>query len=211
MTALCAMDHDKPRQALDGIHVCGWHRRHTEQAVAEAPAQYAALERRLIASGSGLTGMPTGSRDPGIRLDHRVAQHRTDLHNTLATWARVAVEERGMTPPPDTMPAIAAFIVAQLDWFLAHAGTRQFVNDMLDNRDTARRLLDPNKVRSFDVAPCPEPDCDGTLVARIRPLDSLLPHDVTCDVSPLDDDGAPVHYWPADRWLRLGRRIKGSA
>lgn len=207
-SAICVIEHDKPKGAYGSLHVCYWHATRTEQAIAETPALYTALERRLAPGGSStVTGMPTGTKNPGIDINHRVATHRTDLRNSLATWARIAVEERHMHAPLDTMPAIAAFIVAQLDWYLSHAGTRNFVGDMLDNADTAHRLLDPNPTRSFEVGPCPEPTCQGVLIARLRPKDALLPHDVTCDCSPEDEDGMLLHYWPADKWMQLGRRI----
>ena len=207
MSDLCVMDHDKPKHTDGNLHVCHWHATRTQQAIAETPALYTALERRLAPTGSTITGMPNGTKTHGIDINHRVATHRTDMRNSLATWARIAVEERHMTTPADTLPAIAAFIVAQIDWYLAHPGTRTFVNDMLDNADTAHRLLDPNPTRSFEVGPCPEPGCDGRLWARLRAKDALLPTDVTCDTSPETEDGTLLHYWPADKWLTLGRRL----
>jgi hypothetical protein len=205
---LCIMDHDPAKRALDGIDVCAWHRQRVGQAIAELPGQYDNLARRLVSTGTALTGMPTGTRDPGITIDPRVSQLRTDIHNTLTTWVRIAVEERDTSTPSDTVPALAVYLLHHLDWYLHHPGSRQFVIDMLNNRDDARRLIDPNRVRSFEVGRCPEPDCNGTLIARLRPLDKLLPHDVTCDTSPLDDDDVPIHYWPADKWLTMGRRIR---
>lgn len=207
--ALCLLDHDPARQAAPGLDVCLWHHRLISQAITQAPNDYTALGHRLVPTGrSSGNGHVTGTRNPGIDLNHRVVQLRTDLRNTHATWARIAVHERGITPPPDTLPAIARFIHRNLDWYLHHPGTTQFAHDMLDNHHDAQRLIDTNPVRSFDVAPCPEPDCQGTLIARLRQNDALLPHDVTCDTSPLDDDGNPLHYWPANTWLTLGRRIR---
>jgi hypothetical protein len=204
----CVMDdHDKPRRALDGLDICAWHYGRCERAVAEIPALYESLGRRLVPGSSGLTGMPRAGRDPGLNLNPRIVTLRADTRNTLSTWARIAVEERRMTTPADTIPAMAAFIAAQIDWYAHHEGTRQFVNDMIGTHGDARRLNDPSHVRTFEVAPCPEDGCEGVLVARLRSTDALLPHDVTCDSSPLDDEGAPVHYWPADKWMTLGRRI----
>lgn len=209
---LCPISHDKDKRTADGLNVCLWHRDRAERAVAELPALYDALERRLAASGAGgLTGMPAAKKEPGIDLNHRVVTCRTNIKANLVGWARFAIEERGMTCPPDNVPSLSAFIVRQVDWFLAGPAAKQFADGMIDDWSTARALSDPNRIRSFDVCDCPEPDCGGTLVARIRPRDSLLPTDVTCDSSPLDDDGAPLHYWPADKWLTLGRRIVRKA
>jgi len=208
--SLCPLTHrnDEEREALASLNVCRWHASRTERALEQIPALYSALERRLVSSGaSNLSGLPSGSTDPGINLNHRVVQCRTDMRNNLTTWARVAVEERNMTTPPDSMPAIAAFVLAQMDWYLSRSWAKQFVNDTVDDWMLARALNDPNPVRMIEVGPCPEPDCDGQLTARIRPADSLLPHSVECDQSPRDDDGEPLHYWSADKWLTLGRKI----
>lgn len=211
MSALCPMTHREDRQArvVAPLTVCVWHRDRAERAVAELPGLYEFLASRLTGSGtSAPSGMPAAvSKDPGLSLDHRVAQCRTDIRNNLTTWARVAVEERRMTPPADTIPAVAAFIVAQIEWFTSQEFARNFVSDVVDDWGTARALADPNAVRRFEVGPCPEDGCDGTLIARIRPKDSLLPHDVVCDASPEDEEtGELTHRWPADRWMTLGRK-----
>lgn len=207
MSTLCQVEHDKPKRAIEPLLVCTWHADRTLKAVTELPDLYHQLEERLTTTGGSLTGLPSGSKEPGINLNHRVAQCRTDIRANLTTWARVVIEERHMTYPDDTVPAIARFLARQLDWCLAQPYTKQLVNDLLDDWATAQRLNDPNRVRSFNVGPCPEHGCEGTLVARIRSKDVLLPSDVTCDLSPEDDDGNLTHIWPADRWMTLGRRI----
>ena len=54
--------------------------------------------------------------------------------------------------------------------------------------------------------------CAGILIAQIRPKDSLLPHDVTCHLSPADEEtGELLHSWPADRWMTLGRKVVRAA
>jgi len=209
---VCVLPHDPPRNATTPLLVCNWHADRTEQAIAELPALHKALEHRLTTSGSSLiTGMPTGSKEPGLNLNHRVAQARTDIRNNLTAWARTVAEERRITPPADTLNAIAVFLVRQLDWCLSQPYAKQLVNDLTEDWATARRLNDPNQTRRFDVGPCPEPDCEGTLVARIRSRDVLLPSDVTCDLSPEDEDGNLLHTWPADKWMTLGRRIVRKA
>ena len=209
MSELWPLEHDRESRVVAPLTVCTWHRDRAERAVAELPALYEFLGRRLVSSGAtGLTGLPHGSRDPGIDLNYRVAQARTDIRNNLSTWARVAIEERSMHAPPDTVSAIAAFVVAQVEWFASQAFARQFVSDVIDDWQTARSLSDPNRTRRFEVGPCPEPDCEGVLIAQIRPKDSLLPHDVTCHLSPADEEtGELLHTWPADKWMTLGRKV----
>lgn len=206
--ALCGLGHDKDKRNADGLNICVWHRDRAERAVAELPALYDSLQRRLATNGStGLTGMPTAKKDPGIDLNHRVVACRTNIKANLVGWTRFAIEERGMTCPQDTVYALSAFIVRQVDWFLAGPGARQFASDFIDDWQTARSLADPNQTRRFEVGPCPEPDCEGILVALLRPKDSLLPSHVICDSSPEDDEGNLTHLWPADKWMLLGRRV----
>lgn len=207
MTVLCVLDHDEPKRPAEPLHVCTWHRDHVEQAIAETPHDYATLAHQLTPNSSTTNARTSGTKDVGISLDHRVSTLRTDIRNTISTWARIAVEERGMNPPANTVPAICTFLVSQVDWYLAQPWSRQFANDMLENHHQARWLNDPHRARMFQVADCPEPSCDGRLWARIRPAAALLPHDITCDESPEDDDGLLTHYWPADKWITLGRRI----
>lgn len=210
--ALCPMTHKTPPRLYPPLTVCTWHADRAEQAVSELPSLYDALGERLAAGGgSALTGMPHSDPDPGISLDHRKVACRTNIRNNLAAWARTAVIERGFTPPLETVPAMAVFITVQIDWYTSQPSARQFCSDVIDDWHTARALNDPNKIRSFAVGPCPEPDCEGTLIARIRPADDLLPHDVTCDCSPEDEDGNLTHIWPADKWMLLGRRVVKKA
>lgn len=207
MTSLCVLDHDTPRLAAHPLVVCQSCHDHVEQAIAETPHDYATLAHQLTPNGSSATARTSGTKDVGISLDHRVSQLRTDIRNTVSTWARIAVEERGMNPPADTVPSICTWLVKQADWYLGQPWAAQFANDMLENHRQARWLNDPHRARMFEVADCPEPTCTGRLWARIRPADALLPHDITCDESPEADDGTLIHYWPADKWMTLGRRI----
>jgi hypothetical protein len=203
----CVLEHDKPKHATAPLLVCTWHADRTQQAITELPTLYNALQRRLITAGGALTGLPSGTKEPGISLNHRVVQCRTDIRANLTAWARVVINERHMTYPDDTVPAIARFLTRQLDWCLSQPYAKQLVNDVTDDWATANRLNDPNHVRSFNVGPCPEDGCEGTLVARIRSKDVLLPSDVTCDLSPEDEDGNLTHIWPTSTWMTLGRRI----
>lgn len=207
MTTLCALDHDQ--EATGALLVCSWHAGKVEQAVAEAPSLWNALAIYLIRSGTSLTGMPSGTAQPGLNLDHRVVQARHDMRTNLTTWARVAYEERSLALlPPDRMESIAVYLVRQVDWFLAQPFAAQFASDMLEDHRVARSLIYPNPARRIDVGPCPEDGCTGNLSATMRPADSLLPSAVACDCSPVDDDGRQLHHWTADQWMSLGRKIR---
>ena len=207
----CVMDHphDKPRTAVTSLTVCTGHHERTRRAIEQTPAQHDVLTFWLTPIRRGNAPV-AGSKDPGLALNHRVATLRTDIVNSTATWARIAVEERQLTPPANTIRAVCGFLAAHLDWYLSRPWTRQFVNDMTANHTDAATLIIANPVRMFEVGDCPEPGCDGRLWARLRASDDTLPHDLTCDHAPTPDDPDPdttTHYWPADRWMTLGRRI----
>jgi hypothetical protein len=209
VTSLCPLVHDEDAEVEYGLAVCRSHARATQSAVVQLPGLHADLTYRLITTGASLTGMPHApSKDPGISLDHRVVQCRSDIRNVLATWARHVVEERQVHPPTDRIYAISLFLAGHVTWLLSQAYGPAFCLDMVGPWETAKMLIQPNASRTFTVGPCPEPECTGTLVARLRPQDSLLPAVVVCDHSPLEDDGTLSHAWTADKWLTLGRKIR---
>ena len=45
------------------------------------------------------------------------------------------------------------------------------------------------------------------LDAAREAVKGFLIGDTECDQSPTDDDGEPLHYWSADKWLTPGRKI----
>lgn len=206
MTNLCPLEHAEDAEASP-YRVCRWHVRQCLRALREIPSLHRALEHRLSPTGSELTGMPHGSKDPGLVLDHRVVEVRADMVNATATWARSIADDRKVGLPPDLLPAVCLFLTAHSDWTLMQPFGPAFTLDMLGPWETGMSLLQPNEARRFAVGPCPEDGCTGTLIARLRPHDSLLPHEVTCDQSPIEDGNA-LHAWTADRWLTLGRKIR---
>jgi len=202
---LCPLVHDRDVQATSSV--CDRHHRDTESAVIQLPNVHAQLTYRLIQSGAALNGMPHApSRDPGLNLDHRVVQCRSDIRNVLSTWSRHVVEERQVHPPTDRLSPMALFLAGHVTWLLSQTYGPAFCLDMTGPWETGRMLIQPNTSRVFQVGPCPE--CTGTLIAILRPHDSLLPHEIVCDSSPTDDAGKLLHSWTADRWLTLGRQIR---
>ena len=200
----CPLVHAEPAESAIG-RLCRWHASRARKAVESIPQAYYALATRLQPTGGTLGSIAAPSRDPGLNLDHRVVCCRSDMRNTTTTWARVVIEERQVTAPQDTIGHVCAFLSAHLDWSLRQPWGHQHALDLIGVWETGRSLLDPNPVRRFAVGPCPE--CDGTLIAHIRPVDSLLPAEILCDASPVED-GFLTHAWTADKWLTLGRKIR---
>ena len=200
----CTLVHAEPAESVIG-RLCRWHATRARKAVESIPQAYYSLAAKLQPTGGTLGSIAAPSRDPGLNLDHRVVCCRSDMRNTTSTWARVVIEERQVTAPQDDIGHVCAFLSAHLDWSLRQPWGHQHALDLIGVWETGRSLLDPNPVRRFAVGPCPE--CSGMLIAYLRPQDSLLPHEVVCDISPVED-GFPTHAWTADKWLTLGRKIR---
>ena len=199
MTALCPLEHAKPQQQADPFVVCRWHADQASIAVPGLARLHRDLEARLIPASEHAERH--GTTTPGLNLDPRVVECRADIVNVASTWARVVVDERDLTAPPDDLRLIGTFLYRNLDWLLSQRFGHQAVLDFTGPWETGKRLLWPNPERIFEVGRCP--DCDGTLIARIRPTASILPNLIACDRD-------AQHAWTADRWLLLGRRMRES-
>ena len=202
----CPLVHAEPAESTVG-RLCRWHARRASTACQEIPQTFHALAARLQPEGGTLGSIAAPSRDPGLNLDHRVVCCRSDMRNVTTTWARVVIEERSVHAPQDTIGHVCAFLSAHLDWSLRQPWGHQHALDLIGVWETGRSLLDPNPVRVFEVGSCPEDECQGTLIAYLRPQDSLLPAEILCDASPVED-GFLTHAWTADKWLTLGRKIR---
>jgi len=209
----CISDHgDKPRRAADGLRVCAGCQTRTRDGIVTMPALWTMLAGCLTGGASSPVGeFVRSSPTPGLNLNDRAATARTDIRNHLHCWARIGLDEGPWKlAPVDTLPTIAAWIAMRLDWYLAQDWSDEFVRETVDLARTANSLRQPETIRRFEVGPCPEPDCGGTLLTELRATDSLLPSLVWCDKAPVDEDGVQVHVWPADQWYQLGRKIHGS-
>ncbi len=210
--ALCEAAHDTPRNAASGLRVCTGHANAAGNALASLPTIHANLALYLNAGGNGTGAGPivTTSRDPGLRIDNAVAAARADIQQCLIGWADYGTTHRNDNPPTRRdLPTIATWIARRITWYLNDAKAADFATDLADTARRARSQRQHNHAATFTIGPCPEPDCTGTLITRLRPADSLLPSVIWCDASPLDDEtGEQLHTWPAgEGWHTLGRKI----
>lgn len=192
-----------PRRAADGLALCPLHVDLLAEDACTAARLYAALADCLTSS--GMPGERTsGTREPGLKINLAALGTRIVIRHTLVGWAKLIADERGLRVPDMTVPALGAFVSLHSTWLAAMPGTlsADVCEELRDLVHTAHRIAYPSGTRIFDVAPCPIPDCPGTLRAVLRRSDALLPAAVVCSL----DDG---HTWTADRWLMLGRQIRG--
>lgn len=195
-----------PRRAADGLNLC---QRHTD-LIAEDAYTAGRLYRVLAAqlAASGLPGERTsGSRDPGLKINLHALGARIVIRHTLVGWTTLIADERGVTLPADDDTAtLGAYVARHAVWLAGQPGTvpADASWELRDLVSTAYPIAYPSGARIFDVAPCPTEGCPGTLRAVLRRSDALLPAVIVCS----EDDR---HQWSADRWLALGRQIRGMA
>lgn len=201
---LCPLEHDPPVIARNVV--CEDHERRTRRALNDLPKIHTQLATILQPHTTNNTGKITTTPSPGLALDPRVVQCRTDIDTILRAWTGPDITCQWNTIPEPTIPGRATWLRLRLPILLRAHYAPAFVLDITSPFETANRLLDPNPTRVFPVGPCPV--CDGTLIAQLRPADPLLPAHVTCNTSPLTETGEPEHSWTADRWLILGRMIR---
>lgn len=213
---LCLVDHDPARQAAPGSTVCHGCRTHALDATAQMPHLWQHLEDYLDSrTGSASNGpIVSTSRDPGLNLNQAVVRTRANIRIHLECWTRIGIDEGPWhTRPTNRLEGMAAWIATRIDWYTSQDWSGEFVTQTLELRSEGRRHRQPNKAATFTVGPCPEPDCQGTLITRLRPADSLLPSVIWCDTAPVDEEtGEQLHVWPAgDGWHQLGRKIHKRA
>jgi hypothetical protein len=137
---------------------------------------------------------------------------RRETAECLASWARLAIEERDLHPQLDAgdAHAVAGFLITHSEWLVAEAEDAVVQEVSL----AAARCLDiaeRNRVRRYErIGKCPAEThdedgsvlgpCPGKLVAYIRAADTMLPQKVACD-------GPEMHVWEPWQWPALGRHI----
>lgn len=195
----CPHRDDRPRRAADGLRVCRSCRDRMEQAIAESPALYDALQAALVAADGRSSDPVTHRKDPGLVLSEAALRARSSLRSLLVATIRMVIDERGLTRwPADEVPHMSTWLLAHVDWLAAHPAAEDFVAEWTAARTEARRAAYPSGTRRIELECCP--DCSGELIAWLRPADDLLPSVICCD-------GPEEHTWEPHEWQALGRRL----
>lgn len=191
------------RRADDGLVLCRHHTLLIAEDAITAARLYDALAAQLVAS--GLPGERTsGSREPGLNVNVAALDARIYIRHTLASWTTLISEQRGVSLPTEDTPSLGGYVARHAVWLAAQSIGADVSTELRELVRIAYPVAYPSGVRIFDVAPCPGEACAGTLRAVLRRSDALLPAAIVCSV----DDS---HAWSADRWLSLGRQIRGMA
>lgn len=196
-------DADRPRRAADGLLVCEGDVHRLEQNLAEMPAHFEGLARRL-APGKGRGQHVSGTPERALPVDPAVVEHRDNLARTLASWARMVADERGISGPRSPLVgSTSAFLLVHLRWACAQPWVDDYAGELGALRSRSVSLLYPSGRKRITVGACIEPDCPGTLTASVAAQDDLLPSVVSCDTD-------AEHAWEPNQWHTLGKRLWGT-
>lgn len=171
------------------------------------PGLYAALSPLPGVGGGGMRRAPGfGSRSPAN--DHIVAitDPRTSrlepgdpisVPGVLAEWVALLVEERSLIPPARTVPDMARFLDAHLDWITKQDWVEDLYTELRELHSQLRAIGQqrrrigacPNTIDTGDTTR----QCGAALYA---PLHGDQITCWSCD-----------RQWPRDEWIRLGRLL----
>ena len=117
---LCVLEHrvdpDRPRPALDGLRLCWGHRAELERLIVQLPRLYDDLDAADTPTSNG----GHGNSHPGLDIDERAADLRSQIHHDLLWWCLYVVDTRGLTRPLNTSPRhTAVWLTVHLDWLAA--------------------------------------------------------------------------------------------
>jgi hypothetical protein len=206
--AACVLIHwrdaDRPRRAVDGLQVClGCHAKTLRALVQLAPLHRLLGEIRAVATAAPRNG--SRSAELPIPLHPAAADHRRAIRQHLAGWVVDTCETRRLTTPAidaahgsqPAADALVGWLLPWHDWILAQPYADDYATDLSELHSAAWAIAYPSGRVRRDFAPCPTPDCQGTLAAWLAPGD-LLPAALVCEAC-----GEEV---PPARWL-TGRAV----
>lgn len=179
-------DSDRPRPAADGARVChGCHAKTLRALIQLAPLHKLLGDIRAVSTSAPRSG--SRSADLPIPLHPAAADHRKAMRRKMAGWIPIVADERALTVPlidtvngsQHAMDAIVAWLLPHHDWLL-YEDPGGYSTDLAELHSTAWAIAYPSGRRRREFAPCPDPDCGGTLCAWLAPGD-LLPAALACD------------------------------
>lgn len=168
------------------------------------PALYRELgERHDRARPPAWERSPAPRQGRGGILHAPAADLRAAMLSTLASWAGLTVQERGLRAPRRDVDALSAFLARHLDFLVRHPAAEAFTSEIAALTARAERVARPGEsvtaVRARAGA-CPAPGCEGTLVAHAARGRGAPAH-VRCDSDPLHSWSGPQRTASRGQWL----------
>ncbi|EMF00397.1 hypothetical protein J7W19_31725 [Streptomyces mobaraensis NBRC 13819 = DSM 40847] len=136
---------------------------------------------------------------PGIPLDTRVLDARSDIRSVLTGWAALVREQRGVVAPERDTAALTAFLARHADWLAAHPAAADLAAETGELIRAAWSALSGHRDRHVVVGACVRPGCPGRLAARLGTRAAAGEAAIVCSA----DTG---HTWSPELWHTLGPR-----
>ncbi|WP_171166000.1 hypothetical protein [Streptomyces sp. I05A-00742] len=182
-------------------------------ALGELPEIYADCEAALLPRRQSLL-RPVGCgtrRTSGPPLDEEAMATRSDILGILSSWAALVADERKTGAPRRRPDALAAFLLTHLNWLLAHTAAKDFMEEILDTTENARRSACVKaSLATVRLGRCVLPGCEEPLSPapasdRAAGNRKTGEHRNTTHVR-----CAAGHTWLPHQWLELLRELRKS-
>ncbi len=152
--------------AVPGTMFCKSATERLTKTIAELPALHSWLHANL-ASGGGGGDKVTGTRDKPVPINLGVHDHAEHVVFTLASWARMVAEDRGLHGPSNATPsATATFLLAHLDWIVRQDWAPDAAEEISDLSRKAHGIVPSRPERHELPAPCPADGCGYLSLVR---------------------------------------------
>lgn len=155
----------------------------------------ATLARQVVMAMPGST-----TSEIPLAVGRGALKARSILRNRLVGWCLDLAETHGYDLPGDTLPMMAAWLVAYEDDVAIHPAADELVDEIHQAIVYAKQIVDlPANRTAFVVGPCPELTCSGQV--RV-----FVPAEHT-DALARMECRACERTWDTTQWSRLGKRI----
>ncbi|MFI6153776.1 hypothetical protein ACIBCA_13870 [Kitasatospora sp. NPDC051170] len=193
----------QPRPADPGSLLCRPCRNGVHHRLGRLPQLYRASDGLLNAQSKQVERV-SGGRNIGIPLNSSAVEARANVRGFLAAWSQLVVDERDVSAPDRTVPAMAEFLLRHRNWIDRHPAVGEFANELFRAFSRMQRLETAVPIRRITVSRCPEDGCPGELEAVLRPQDARAGSLIRCTHT-------KEHTWPTERWSSLRPQRRASA
>ncbi|HEY5836057.1 hypothetical protein [Streptomyces sp.] len=189
------------RTAAPGLRLCTTCYHDLKANLIELPEIYDDCESVLHPRRNPTLQRVSGSRQStGIRLDEAAITARSSIIGFLASWAALVADERPVNKPAHRSPGtLADFLLAHLNWLLAHPTAADFAEEISEITHHARRSAYTQPALRMDLGQCIHTDCNAAMTTAPSTRDGRRTREVSCTAG---------HSWQPHQWLLLSRQIQ---
>jgi hypothetical protein len=191
----CPRDHTQEILAAAGSALCVPCIRQMERNLRTLPALH--QESLHHVSPTPRRTNPTkvsGSRNRD-HLDISVLDARHNILAILESWSGIVVEKLGSVAPDRSVPQLARFLIANLEWITAQPPAADFADEIESIAAELRRTIDPDPGDLHTlIRKCVVDNCTGTITASPQRAGNTGRSSIKCSSG---------HSWEMREWLTL--------